>query len=153
MLPLPTTSHGLADHQVCTEHTACLQVYFTVYEKLKGTLKTRAATLPWRVSDPLLHMAAASGAGMATLAFTNPLWVVKTRLQTQHLGLKMGRNVAGETERRGCGALGCMLSSAVAAALSLGSRLQVCCCMMVPQGGGDFRSCSLGSMTQRHYTG
>ena len=89
---------ALADIQVCAEHKACLQVYFTVYEKLKGTLKTRAASLPWRVSDPLLHMAAASGAGMATLAFTNPLWVVKTRLQTQHLGLKMGRNVAGETE-------------------------------------------------------
>ena len=97
MLQLPQVM-ALADLQACIKHSACLQVYFTVYEKLKGTLKIRAASLPWRVSDPLLHMAAASGAGMATLAFTNPLWVVKTRLQTQHLGLKMGRNVAGETD-------------------------------------------------------
>ncbi|XP_030969910.1 nicotinamide adenine dinucleotide transporter 2, mitochondrial-like isoform X2 [Quercus lobata] len=42
-------------------------VYFTVYEQLKG----------------LLHSHAAAGAGAATSIATNPLWVVKTRLQTQ----------------------------------------------------------------------
>ncbi|KAF7804889.1 nicotinamide adenine dinucleotide transporter 1, chloroplastic [Senna tora] len=60
-------------------------VYFTVYEQLKSVL----------CSDDEHHqlsfganMIAASGAGAATTIATNPLWVVKTRLQTQ--GMRTG---------------------------------------------------------------
>ena len=67
-------------------------VYFTVYDRMKGLLGADAAHVAQGAPAPasgeaaLRHMAAASAAGAATLAVTNPLWVVKTRLQTQHLG-------------------------------------------------------------------
>lgn len=65
-------------------------VYFTVYERLKLAIGNRVN--PNGPSGPGVHMIAAAGAGAATMLITNPLWVIKTRLQTQTLGLKMGSN-------------------------------------------------------------
>ncbi|GAB4818386.1 hypothetical protein N2152v2_005432 [Parachlorella kessleri] len=63
-------------------------VYFTVYERLKTTIGTRVG--PKHAHSPGVHMAAAACAGAATMVITNPLWVIKTRLQTQNMGIRMG---------------------------------------------------------------
>lgn len=64
-------------------------VYFTVYERFKVAIAKHVR--PEWAGSPGVHMAAAAGAGAATMLITNPLWVVKTRLQTQNMGMKMGR--------------------------------------------------------------
>ncbi|CAN6468308.1 unnamed protein product [Victoria cruziana] len=59
-------------------------VYFTMYDHLKSLL-SRDETHQLSVGA---NMIAASGAGAATTIATNPLWVVKTRFQTQ--GMRAG---------------------------------------------------------------
>ena len=73
-------------------------VYFTVYEELKsamrgdeedggggdGTNGGGSGGVNKQNGGALQHMAAAAGAGAATVLVTNPLWVIKTRLQVQH---------------------------------------------------------------------
>ncbi|KAI4357773.1 hypothetical protein L6164_001700 [Bauhinia variegata] len=61
-------------------------VYFTVYEQIKGLLRSHDGC------DQLTtgrNMIAAASAGAATAMSTNPLWVVKTRLQTQGMRINV----------------------------------------------------------------
>ncbi|KAL6631051.1 hypothetical protein ACP70R_028391 [Stipagrostis hirtigluma subsp. patula] len=60
-------------------------VYFTVYEQLKSLLSSDDGSHQLSLGANVI---AASGAGAATTIATNPLWVVKTRFQTQ--GIKAG---------------------------------------------------------------
>jgi solute carrier family 25 folate transporter 32 len=60
-------------------------VYFTIYDHLKNHLGSDDGHHQLSIGA---NMIAASGAGAATTIATNPLWVVKTRLQTQ--GMRSG---------------------------------------------------------------
>ncbi|XP_059659586.1 nicotinamide adenine dinucleotide transporter 1, chloroplastic [Cornus florida] len=60
-------------------------VYFTIYEQLKSFLYSDDEKHHLSIGA---NMIAASGAGAATTIATNPIWVVKTRLQTQ--GMRAG---------------------------------------------------------------
>ncbi|KAI9080643.1 hypothetical protein K1719_037400 [Acacia pycnantha] len=65
-------------------------VYFTVYGQLKGLFFSQDGC---KQLSTVENMVAAAGAGAATTFSTNPLWVVKTKLQppiSTFLGIKKG---------------------------------------------------------------
>ncbi|KAL8089331.1 nicotinamide adenine dinucleotide transporter 1, chloroplastic [Apium graveolens] len=62
-------------------------VYFTIYDQLKSFLSSDDEVGNHQLSIGA-NMIAAAGAGSVTTIVTNPLWVVKTRFQTQ--GMRTG---------------------------------------------------------------
>lgn len=60
-------------------------VYFTIYDQLKSFLSSDDGNHQLSIGA---NMIAAAGAGTVTTIVTNPLWVVKTRFQTQ--GMRAG---------------------------------------------------------------
>ncbi|XP_063220382.1 solute carrier family 25 member 32 [Bacillus rossius redtenbacheri] len=61
-------------------------IYFLFYNTIKTWIQGGNAQKPL---GPSLHMLAAAEAGILTLAMTNPIWVVKTRLCLQYNELDM----------------------------------------------------------------
>ncbi|CAN1292712.1 Nicotinamide adenine dinucleotide transporter 1, chloroplastic [Linum perenne] len=94
-MPISNESHAITFNGLlcnagagaaAVRNTSIFQVYFTVYEQLKAFL---SSTDESHLSLGA-NMIAASGAGVTTTLFTNPLWVVKTRLQVSHFFLGPG---------------------------------------------------------------
>lgn len=57
-----------------------ISIYFTLYNSIKATLGCPSGD---QMRDVVTQSAAAGLASSATAAITNPLWLIKTRLQTQ----------------------------------------------------------------------
>jgi hypothetical protein len=58
---------------------------------------------PKHAHSPGVHMAAAACAGAATMVITNPLWVIKTRLQVRQACWGSGVALAGSSAVRQVG--------------------------------------------------
>jgi solute carrier family 25 folate transporter 32 len=61
-------------------------LYFFVYESIKNMMKSSTAGA--KLSPTLQYIVASFGAGACNAVVTNPLWVIKTRLQTQAMPMK-----------------------------------------------------------------
>ena len=59
-------------------------IYFTLYTESKRLF----GTLLGKEETPVVHILSAMSAGASTNIITNPLWVLKTRFQTQTIGGK-----------------------------------------------------------------
>lgn len=53
-------------------------IYFSTYSSVKGLLNTSFIDYP---EHPVIHMTSAASAGFVSCTATNPIWLVKTRLQ------------------------------------------------------------------------
>ncbi|XP_063699989.1 mitochondrial carrier protein Rim2 [Culicoides brevitarsis] len=56
-------------------------IYFCAYSQTKGAMNTLGLIQP---DSPLIHIVSAASAGFASATATNPIWLVKTRLQLDH---------------------------------------------------------------------
>lgn len=59
-------------------HAPSRAIYFSTYSTVKSLLNTSYINYP---EHPLIHMTSAASAGFVSCTVTNPIWLVKTRLQ------------------------------------------------------------------------
>ncbi|GJQ09950.1 hypothetical protein GpartN1_g1741.t1 [Galdieria partita] len=70
-------------------------IFFAVYTSLKSTLQWSDWVPMWCHSPVMLHASSAATAWLVTSMVTNPLWVVKVRMQTQRYTCNQARKYDG----------------------------------------------------------
>lgn len=65
-------------------------IYFSTYSQIKSSLNY---SIPKYTEHPLIHVTSAAGAGFVSCTATNPIWLIKTRLQLSKQSMSISQCV------------------------------------------------------------